>query len=376
MFKKNFSQKHATYQYPSGDKYTGSWLNGRKHGYGVAEFVSGNRYEGQWDNDFKHGKGTIIFVDGTTYTGDWCKDHKHGSGVARFASGNRYEGQWVDDAMEGQGTFYYARGDIYKGEWKAGKICGYGVWTSFDKTSQYEGEWLDGLRHGKGRLLENGKVIDVEYNMGHRVDSNQDDYKESSHHSGESKKRLKELNSSPSQECSLEPKAQEKEDNSDEEQENQHRKESHSPEADSQKKKKKKKKKKNRENDLSSPEQRVVSEDFENTLMGKDEHTGFVDQNDTSTSSFLPSIGRSFNHSANQQATPKGQRANYDILSRAVLPGALPVPPPTRLPPLPGAPRLPPIEKDTLFRRRYSGSSLKKSSDSGKRGVNSPFPVE
>jgi len=164
-------KEQPTYKYPSGDRYTGQWLNGRKHGHGVAEFVSGNRYEGEWDNDFKHGKGTITFVDGTTYSGDWCKDHKHGYGIAKFASGNRYEGQWVDDAMEGQGTFYYARGDVYSGEWKRGKISGYGTWVSFDQSSQYQGYWQDGLRHGRGLLSEGGRECQVEYRNGTRLDS-------------------------------------------------------------------------------------------------------------------------------------------------------------------------------------------------------------
>ena len=44
------------------------------------------------------------------------------------------------------------------------------VQTSYDKKSEYEGYWLDGLRHGTGVLSENGRRIEVEYKMGHRID--------------------------------------------------------------------------------------------------------------------------------------------------------------------------------------------------------------
>eukprot|EP00996_Jenningsia_fusiforme_P003161 NODE_3967_length_887_cov_138.256563_g3655_i0.p1 GENE.NODE_3967_length_887_cov_138.256563_g3655_i0~~NODE_3967_length_887_cov_138.256563_g3655_i0.p1 ORF type:complete len:284 (-),score=43.56 NODE_3967_length_887_cov_138.256563_g3655_i0:35-820(-) len=188
----------AEYLYPSGDRYRGNWLNGKKHGYGVAEFVSGNRYDGHWDSDFKHGKGTIFFVDGTTYKGDWCKDHKHGFGEARFASGNRYVGEWIDDAMEGQGDFFYARGDHYKGEWKRGKISGFGTWTSFDGSSRYEGGWLDGLRHGTGTLTENGREVEVEYRLGHLTTEAEGlDVVESKEKPKKKKKKKKKLNDEP-----------------------------------------------------------------------------------------------------------------------------------------------------------------------------------
>lgn len=42
------------YIYTNGNRYEGSWLNDKKHGYGVYHYVSlGERYEGEWENGEK-----------------------------------------------------------------------------------------------------------------------------------------------------------------------------------------------------------------------------------------------------------------------------------------------------------------------------------
>eukprot|EP00667_Euglena_gracilis_P002645 EG_transcript_2648 len=160
-----------TYRYPSGDVYTGEWLENRKHGRGVALYASGHRYEGEWKNDKKDGHGTFTYDQGTSYTGSWKDDMKHGHGVALFASGNRYEGDWVNDNMHGQGSFIYGTsgGDTYTGSWVHGKMSGTGTWTSGQHISRYEGEWLNGVRHGCGLLFSYGRVLEVTYENGHVV---------------------------------------------------------------------------------------------------------------------------------------------------------------------------------------------------------------
>mmetsp|Transcript_100214 Transcript_100214/g.173124 ORF Transcript_100214/g.173124 Transcript_100214/m.173124 type:complete len:441 (-) Transcript_100214:235-1557(-) len=405
---KNGLTEQGTYTYPSGDKYTGQWLNGRKHGYGVAEFVSGNRYEGEWDNDFKHGKGTITFVDGTTYTGDWSKDHKHGHGEAKFASGNRYDGEWVDDAMEGQGTFYYARGDTYNGEWRRGKISGYGVWVSFDGKSKYAGQWEEGLRHGKGTLSEGGKTIDVEYKLGHRID---DAYLEEqkAKEAAPTVESTKREQGQPKQGLkSVSPDEQGYEDDPD----------FASPDAPSDSEgepvqpKKKKKKKKNKDmhphaedmspqadqldqaypvsstspeyldqeyNEFSSyPEvvhkkkkkkkQQRVHDDIDEMEQEMAFQTGspFSENDDVASNSFLPAIPR---NGLPSTAVQPVSRASFGNISSSndgpIIPAlpqvaeALPLATRTKLPPLSGAPRAPAIDRENSYRRKHSAQSKK-----------------
>eukprot|EP00993_Chasmostoma_nieuportense_P000863 NODE_1793_length_1378_cov_37.864109_g1701_i0.p1 GENE.NODE_1793_length_1378_cov_37.864109_g1701_i0~~NODE_1793_length_1378_cov_37.864109_g1701_i0.p1 ORF type:complete len:386 (-),score=95.47 NODE_1793_length_1378_cov_37.864109_g1701_i0:176-1333(-) len=355
VFRKNQSSEQKTpYTYPSGDKYTGEWLRGRKHGFGTAEFVSGNRYEGEWDNDFKHGQGTIVFVDGTTYTGQWSKDHKHGFGKASFTSGNRYEGNWVDDAMEGEGTFYYARGDVYSGQWKRGKISGFGKWTASDKNSSYEGMWSDGLRHGLGKLTEGGRTIDVEFKEGHRIDhafleeqkrkAALAQAKAKAAQSKYSKKSPKKDNappdpstdspppnpSTPLSDTSLGPEPDH------EEEESVHSTSAYTPsegtdqevgeEDDRPKKKKKKKKKKQLQDPQHETKDQVDGESLAALFM---EH-----EDELNSSSFLPVISK-------PQQAPLTLRSNLpppkmSSLLPAVA-GPLPIVPKTRLPPLAGA---------------------------------------
>jgi hypothetical protein len=41
----------GTYLYANGNKYEGSFRNGRRHGKGVFTFASGDRYEGTFRGD-------------------------------------------------------------------------------------------------------------------------------------------------------------------------------------------------------------------------------------------------------------------------------------------------------------------------------------
>jgi hypothetical protein len=45
-------------------------LSGVKHGYGVYEYASGSRYEGNWVNNSLEGKGTMNYSNNDVYVGD------------------------------------------------------------------------------------------------------------------------------------------------------------------------------------------------------------------------------------------------------------------------------------------------------------------
>jgi hypothetical protein len=41
----------GTYSWPDGSKYTGGFLNGKKHGYGIHSDPEGTTYDGEWEHD-------------------------------------------------------------------------------------------------------------------------------------------------------------------------------------------------------------------------------------------------------------------------------------------------------------------------------------
>ena len=68
--------------------YTGSWLTGMRHGYGVMRYNSGNHYEGYWEKDKKCGRGVMVWKD----------------------SDEVYIGEWKDDKCEGEGEHIWGEG--------------------------------------------------------------------------------------------------------------------------------------------------------------------------------------------------------------------------------------------------------------------------
>jgi len=102
-----------TLNYPNGDKYVGYVLGDKKQGKGVLYYANGNKYEGDFANDLPHGKGTLLFNDlnnkktkGHVYTGDFVCGKMHGFGVYAYPNGMRYEGGFANDVRDGKGKMY------------------------------------------------------------------------------------------------------------------------------------------------------------------------------------------------------------------------------------------------------------------------------
>lgn len=53
----------GAYRYPDGSEYTGDWMEGQRHGYGVMKFPDGSQYFGIFDNGLCQGTGVMIFND-------------------------------------------------------------------------------------------------------------------------------------------------------------------------------------------------------------------------------------------------------------------------------------------------------------------------
>lgn len=149
--------------FPNDDKYTGTFLKGKKHGKGLYEWVNGDKYDGEWDDGKRHGKGVMALATGDTYDGDWSNDMFTGDGVYKSTNGNTYNGKWLNNKKDGKGVFTWANHATYDGFWSNDKRQGEGVFMNF-KGEKYDGEWFDDKRQGKGVLtFANNDTYDGEW---------------------------------------------------------------------------------------------------------------------------------------------------------------------------------------------------------------------
>ena len=59
---------------------------------GSCRFSGGDRYTGQWEAGQRHGVGGCIFTGGDKYQGEWAADQRSGKGVCEYANGDVYQG--------------------------------------------------------------------------------------------------------------------------------------------------------------------------------------------------------------------------------------------------------------------------------------------
>ena len=92
---------YGVWEFDSGARYEGDWVNGNRTGKGVYRWPNGESYEGHYLNNKRHGKGVYTWPNGARYEGDYVDNKRHGKGVHTFADGARYEGDWVKGEMHG-----------------------------------------------------------------------------------------------------------------------------------------------------------------------------------------------------------------------------------------------------------------------------------
>ena len=81
--------------FENGDIYTGSFLDGEKHGHGLLETRSKRTYDGGWANDVPHGFGTNTFPNGKIYKGEYKLGRPYGNGQWTYSDGKTYSGTWL-----------------------------------------------------------------------------------------------------------------------------------------------------------------------------------------------------------------------------------------------------------------------------------------
>lgn len=137
----------GTYIWPNGDKYYGSWLNGKFDG-----------------------KGDFLWFDGRSYSGDWQNNKKHGEGVFKWGNGAIYSGYWHNDMKNGLGYYLYPTGERYAGEWKFGKQHGFGVIFSRDDEIIQEGVYVNDKFKYSQKFLPEDQGPDRKNSQSHQPD--------------------------------------------------------------------------------------------------------------------------------------------------------------------------------------------------------------
>jgi len=131
----------GTFTYSNGDKYTGQFKKGNKHGTGTLDFAAGHTYIGEFKDDIMHGQGTITYSDGEKYVGQWKEGKLHGEGTYTWPNGDNYVGKFKDGRKSGKGTLTFANGSKYIGQWGDGKMHGIGTLYNSDGSIANKGYW-------------------------------------------------------------------------------------------------------------------------------------------------------------------------------------------------------------------------------------------
>lgn len=148
----------------------GSWAKKKpiRHGRGITTTVDGERYEGSYQEGKRHGFGWQFWVNGDFYRGQWKRDAMQGSGQYFYSNGDVYTGLFADNAPQhNQGCLEFANGDVYIGDFVHGMRSGKGKLTSAKDGGVYNGAWLDGKEHGNGEFTcANGNSYKGQYEEG------------------------------------------------------------------------------------------------------------------------------------------------------------------------------------------------------------------
>lgn len=172
-------------------QYTGNWLDGKYHGYGVLQLLSSvgksSTYKGHFHYGVKDGQGEELLEDGTVvHQGLWRKDKPVSGGDDRhtedvYTSQDAKEDQALQQPKGPISTVFQAPQEIIDGEGILGNYKGIvednlpsGVGTIvYEKNqhptgiTQYEGFFDQGIRQGYGRAeFGNGDTYHGNWNSG------------------------------------------------------------------------------------------------------------------------------------------------------------------------------------------------------------------
>ena len=146
----------GTLVFENGDKYEGSFKEGKLDGYGVFTFENGDVYNGEVKENLFVGNGTYTYYNGDQFTGEFAEGFfKYGT--LTTSKGNRFVGTFYNNRMQGQGVLYDSKGkNIYTGTWVEGcpsVLVGEGICEKYF----LEAELIEKIR-GLGRNMDKVKI--------------------------------------------------------------------------------------------------------------------------------------------------------------------------------------------------------------------------
>jgi hypothetical protein len=105
------------------ENYDGTCIKGNcTNGQGVYMHPNGEKYVGTFKDGKANGQGTITFPNGGQWIGELKDGQFNGQGAITYANGEKYVGEFKDHKANGQGTYTYPDGRIKRGIWKNNKI--------------------------------------------------------------------------------------------------------------------------------------------------------------------------------------------------------------------------------------------------------------
>lgn len=155
-------------EYDNGQIYSGQVQNNMKNGKGELQYTDGSSYSGNWKDDKMSGEGIIISgIDSAKYIGTFLNGQKHGRGIAYNKNG-KIEAEYTYQNGVLNGPFKINQnGGLIKstGTMVNGEIEGQGMHWLKDKETEiitiFEGEF-------KKSKMHNGSIIHV-YPNGRRT---------------------------------------------------------------------------------------------------------------------------------------------------------------------------------------------------------------
>jgi TPR repeat protein len=151
-------QRHGVGRYEDGqgNSYDGDWSADSPEGFGIMVNADGSRYEGQRTRNMRNGYGRLE-AGGFSYEGTWLAGKRHGYGLSRSPDGSSYLGEWQNGNRHGLGRASNADGSYHDGEWQHDRTVGPG--TRVDTTGiEISGVWNDDVVPSGLLLLPTGRT--------------------------------------------------------------------------------------------------------------------------------------------------------------------------------------------------------------------------
>ena len=149
-----------------GIKYSGEYLEGRKHGKGNLVVHGYSEYEGDFWRGEISGYGKKVWANGITYSGQFKDGEMHG--IGEWSNNNIlevYSGDFVHNKRQGQGKLS-TRTFRYSGEFLNHRFHGKGELVTLETGAVYSGDFVNGVATGIGRLITGNFIFEGQFVAG------------------------------------------------------------------------------------------------------------------------------------------------------------------------------------------------------------------